>query len=206
VSAAVETIEALVERAPAGGWEVRSPRVGVFRGAPRPGSRRTAGDAIGRLTCLAREEEIVLPAGVEGTVASVAARDRAQPVEYGQVLLTLSPFAAGEDTGHPAGLVLPHGSVAPAQGDSIPEGCFAVTCPIDGIFYRSPSPGAPAFVQPGDTVETGRTLGLVEAMKSFNAVVYGAPGLPPRATVVQARAADRSEVRLGSILFVLHPA
>jgi acetyl-CoA carboxylase biotin carboxyl carrier protein len=205
VSGAVETIEALVERAASGGWDVRAPRVGVFRGAPRAGARRTAGDAVGRLTCLAREEEIVLPAGVEGTVAAVAARDRTQPVEYGQLLFTLAPFAAGESPGHPGGLALPHDSVAP-QGEPIPEGCFAVTCPIDGIFYRSPSPGSPPFVQPGDSVETGRTLALVEAMKSFNAVVYGAAGLPPRATVVQARAADGSEVRLGTVLFVLQPA
>jgi len=205
VSAAEETIEALVQADASAGWLVLSPQVGIFRGAPRPGARRTAGDAVGRLTRLNRARDIVLPAGVEGVVASVATRDRAHPVEYGQVLFTLTPFPAGE-TDHPAGLVLPHDSLVPSEGEPIPAGCFAVTCPIDGVFYRGPSPGAPPFVQPGDLVETGRTLALVEAMKSFNAVVYGAAGLPARATLVQTRAGDGAEVKLGAALFILRPA
>jgi len=55
----------------------------------------------------------------------------------------------------------------------------------------------------GDQLETGRTLGLIEAMKSFNAVTYGGPGLPARAVIVEARAADAAEVRQGDVLFVI---
>ncbi|MGH9869098.1 MAG: acetyl-CoA carboxylase biotin carboxyl carrier protein [Candidatus Polarisedimenticolia bacterium] len=206
MSGAVETIEALVERGGDGGWVVKAPRVGVMRGTPRRGARRTAGDPVGRLFVLDRIEDVVLPAGVEGIVDRVEAARRAEAVEYGQTLFVLAPFPSGEAAGHPPGLVLPSGSLAPAGGDAIPAGCFVVSSPIDGIFYRSPTPGAPAFVRPGDTVEAGRTLGLVEAMKSFNAVVYGAAGLPPRATLVETRAGDGAEVNQGAVLFVLRPA
>lgn len=46
----------------------------------------------------------------------------------------------------------------------------AVTAPLTGIFYRSPSPQAPPFVQVGSAVREGDVVGLIEAMKLFNEV------------------------------------
>jgi acetyl-CoA carboxylase biotin carboxyl carrier protein len=46
----------------------------------------------------------------------------------------------------------------------------AVRAPLTGIVHLTPSPGAPPFVQPGQTVAAGATLCLIEAMKMFNAV------------------------------------
>jgi oxaloacetate decarboxylase alpha subunit len=43
-----------------------------------------------------------------------------------------------------------------------------VESPMVGVFYRSSSPGAPAFVEVGDVVAVGQTLCLLEAMKLFN--------------------------------------
>jgi acetyl-CoA carboxylase biotin carboxyl carrier protein len=40
----------------------------------------------------------------------------------------------------------------------------AITAPLTGIFYRSPSPQAPAFVQIGSAVAAGDVIGLIEAM------------------------------------------
>ena len=37
-----------------------------------------------------------------------------------------------------------------------------------GVFYRAPNPGAPAFVDVGDTVVPGQVLCILEAMKLFN--------------------------------------
>ena len=45
-----------------------------------------------------------------------------------------------------------------------------ITSPIVGTFYRSPSPTAAAFVQPGDFVKPGQTLCIVEAMKLMNEI------------------------------------
>jgi len=45
-----------------------------------------------------------------------------------------------------------------------------ITAPLTGIFYRSGSPQAPAFVQVGSAVSQGDVIGLIEAMKLFNEV------------------------------------
>jgi acetyl-CoA carboxylase biotin carboxyl carrier protein len=45
-----------------------------------------------------------------------------------------------------------------------------VTAPLTGIFYRSPSPQAAAFVQVGSSVAQGDVIGLIEAMKLFNEI------------------------------------
>ncbi|HEY3376283.1 MAG TPA: acetyl-CoA carboxylase [Armatimonadota bacterium] len=47
---------------------------------------------------------------------------------------------------------------------------YVVTSPLIGIFYRSSSPDAAPFVEVGDMVETGQTIGIVEAMKVFNEI------------------------------------
>ena len=209
VSSHGPTLEALVEVLPEGGWRVRSPRVGVYRGCPRVGSRRAAGEPVGRLTVLNRTEDLLLPAGVDGLVTSVAVHDPATPVEYEQDLFALCPPSAPPKPGGRRRGRAPSQSSTPASlpaGRDLPPGCHAVAAPIDGVFYRAPSPGAAHFVSAGDIVETGRTLGLIEAMKSFNAVIYGGPGLPDRAVVVEARAADGSEVRQGAVLIVVRPS
>src|SRR5713226_8250227 len=54
-------------------------------------------------------------------------------------------------------------SAAPAA--PVPEeGLHMVKSPIVGTFYEAPSPGAPPFVRPGDSVEEGQVLCIVEAM------------------------------------------
>ncbi|WP_136064256.1 acetyl-CoA carboxylase biotin carboxyl carrier protein [Modicisalibacter radicis] len=54
---------------------------------------------------------------------------------------------------------------APAQ----PAG-HAVTSPMVGTFYRSPAPGAKAFVEVGQSVKQGETICIVEAMKMMNQI------------------------------------
>jgi biotin carboxyl carrier protein len=50
------------------------------------------------------------------------------------------------------------------------EGVVAITSPMVGTFYRSPSPDSPPFVQAGDTIKTGQVVCIVEAMKLFNEI------------------------------------
>lgn len=38
---------------------------------------------------------------------------------------------------------------------------------IPGVFYRKPSPNENFYVNEGDDVKTGDTIGLVEVMKTF---------------------------------------
>jgi acetyl-CoA carboxylase biotin carboxyl carrier protein len=40
-----------------------------------------------------------------------------------------------------------------------------VRAPLVGVFYRTPSPGEPPFVEVGDWIEPGQQVGIIEAMK-----------------------------------------
>ncbi len=72
----------------------------------------------------------------------------------------------------PAALQSP-GTPAPAMPvtpEASEEVLHTIKSPIVGTFYESPSPGSPAFVKPGDQVEVGQPLCIVEAMKLMNEI------------------------------------
>jgi len=50
------------------------------------------------------------------------------------------------------------------------EGLLAITSPMVGTFYRSPSPDSPPFVEVGDQVAAGKAVCIIEAMKLFNEI------------------------------------
>ena len=60
---------------------------------------------------------------------------------------------------------------APARTDYV-----TVNAPLTGIFYRSPSPQADAFIQVGSQIAEGEVIGLIEAMKLFNEIRATAGG------------------------------
>jgi len=53
---------------------------------------------------------------------------------------------------------------------------LTVTSPIVGIFYRSPSVDADAYVEENDIVSKGQVLCIVEAMKLMNEIESEADG------------------------------
>jgi len=57
-----------------------------------------------------------------------------------------------------------------------PEG-HLVRSPMVGTFYRSGSPGAPAFSDVGKSVKVGETLCIIEAMKLMNEIESDAEGV-----------------------------
>ncbi len=86
----------------------------------------------------------------------------------------------------------------PAEGRT--NGLVRVEAPMVGVFYRAPQPGAPAFVEVGDTVAQGQTLCLLEAMKLFNEVKAELDA------VVQAICVENAQpVEYGQLLFELEP-
>jgi acetyl-CoA carboxylase biotin carboxyl carrier protein len=56
-------------------------------------------------------------------------------------------------------------------------GLVLVRCPLTGVWYEAPSPGASAYVRVGDRVEIGTTIGVIETMKVFNEVTSDAAGV-----------------------------
>jgi biotin carboxyl carrier protein len=67
---------------------------------------------------------------------------------------------------------------APAASlDTSLDGLHLVRCPLTGVWYDAPSPGAPPYVSIGDPVEVGMIVGLIETMKVFNEVTSDAAGV-----------------------------
>ena len=71
-------------------------------------------------------------------------------------------------------------SATPTKAD---ENLVPVVSPMVGVFYRSPSPADAPFVEVGDRVEAGQTIGLVEAMKVFNEITAESGGVVAKINV-----------------------
>ena len=82
-----------------------------------------------------------------------------------------APGARAESASAPEPAVSASGPEAPTRTDYP-----TVNAPLTGIFYRSPSPQAPAFIQVGSQVAEGEVIGLIEAMKLFNEIRATAGG------------------------------
>jgi acetyl-CoA carboxylase biotin carboxyl carrier protein len=63
-----------------------------------------------------------------------------------------------------------------AADDTFAKG-IRVESPSVGLFWRSPSPGAPPFVEVGQTVAAGDTVAIVEVMKLMNHVAAPVDGV-----------------------------
>ncbi len=80
------------------------------------------------------------------------------------------------------------------------EGLIEVTAPMVGTFYRAPSPDAEPFVKPGDVVESGDTLCILEAMKLMNEIEAETDG-----EVVTVAVENGQLVEFGQLLITLRP-
>jgi acetyl-CoA carboxylase biotin carboxyl carrier protein len=88
----------------------------------------------------------------------------------------------------------------PAPAPAAEEGLHKVKSPIVGTFYEAPSPGAPPFVKPGDSVEVGQVLCIVEAMKLLNEIESDVAG-----EIVKKLATNGQPIEYGQELFVIRP-
>jgi acetyl-CoA carboxylase biotin carboxyl carrier protein len=94
-------------------------------------------------------------------------------------------------------------AAAPPAAPAAPapeEGLHTVKSPIVGTFYEAPSPGAPPFVKPGDSVEVGQVLCIVEAMKLLNEIESDFAG-----EIVKKLATNGQPIEYGQELFVIRP-
>jgi acetyl-CoA carboxylase biotin carboxyl carrier protein len=62
------------------------------------------------------------------------------------------------------------GAASATPEPEAPPAGHLVKSPMVGTFYRSPSPGTPAFIEPGAVVKPGDTLCIIEAMKLLNEI------------------------------------
>jgi acetyl-CoA carboxylase biotin carboxyl carrier protein len=99
--------------------------------------------------------------------------------------------ATAQTTGH---AVAPPAAAAPAKDPD--AGLHIVKSPIVGTYYGSPSPGAAAFVSPGDHVDKGQVICIVEAMKLMNEIESDAAG-----EIVKCLVSNGQPIEFGQPLF-----
>jgi acetyl-CoA carboxylase biotin carboxyl carrier protein len=128
-------------------------------------------------------------------------QQHAAPSNLGDLarLLAASPAAAvpvphAVPTAAP---VAPHAAAPAADPDA---GLHILKSPIVGTFYGSPSPGAVPFVAPGDRVEKGQVICIVEAMKLMNEIEADVAG-----EIVKCLVTNGQPIEFGQPLFAIRP-
>jgi len=69
----------------------------------------------------------------------------------------------------------------------------SVRAQMPGTFYRRPDPESDPFVEEGDEVSAGDTIGLIEVMKSFHEVKTDEGGTVSRFLVESEEAVDAGQ-------------
>lgn len=75
-----------------------------------------------------------------------------------------------------------------------------VAAPLTGVYYSSPAPTSPAFVNLGDMIAVGQVVALIEAMKVFNEIQAEVAG-----RVVAMPAHNGDVVQKGQALLKVEP-
>jgi acetyl-CoA carboxylase biotin carboxyl carrier protein len=90
---------------------------------------------------------------------------------------------------------------APADTEP-PPGGSVITAPMVGTYYSAPSPKDPVYVNEGDTINPDDVIGIVEAMKIMNEIVYEGdkPGRIARILVTNSQ-----PVEYGQPLMIVEP-
>ena len=104
----------------------------------------------------------------------------------------------------------PHLTPAPAAPPPAAAGAGAeprpgaglreIKSPMVGTFYKSPEPGAEAYVKPGTRVAPGQTVCIIEAMKIMNEIEAEVGGVIREVCVE-----DAQPVEFGQVLFRVDP-
>jgi len=92
------------------------------------------------------------------------------------------------------------GTAQTAVSDNVSSDWLAVSAPMAGTFYRSPSPEEPVFAEVGDVVAVGDTVALLEVMKLFTELKAEVAGKVARIDV-----ADGSMVEFDQPLVWIEP-
>ena len=127
--------------------------------------------------------------GMRVRLKKAAAMQAAQVVEY---VTGIAPPAAAPASG-PA-------PTAKSAGGEESNRRVVVKSPMVGVFYRSPAPDAPPFIEVGQDVEAGQVICIIEAMTLMNEIKSEAAG-----RVVDILAANGDPVEFGQPLVELEP-
>jgi acetyl-CoA carboxylase biotin carboxyl carrier protein len=103
----------------------------------------------------------------------------------------------------PAAPAAPAAATTPAAAEARPAAPTSlkdIKSPMVGTFYKSPEPGAEAYVKVGTRVTAGQTVCIIEAMKIMNEIEAEVTGVV-REVLVE----DSQPVEFGTVLFRVDP-
>lgn len=137
----------------------------------------------------------------------ITIKSESQPREEKQIIVQAAPApvaaapapVAAAPAPAPAPAATPAAPAAEAASDD--SKYVTVKSPIIGTFYRSPSPDKDPFVSVGDTINTGDTVCIIEAMKLFNEIESEVSG-----KIVKVLVDDSTPVEYDQPLFLVDPA
>lgn len=89
---------------------------------------------------------------------------------------------------------------ASAPAEQIEQNTIIIKSPIVGIFYSSPAPETPPFVEEGDIVSVGETVCIVEAMKLMNEIQT-----ETKCKILKVLVSDNQNIQVNEPLFLVLP-
>lgn len=143
----------------------------------------------------------------ESSLAEIEIREGEEAIRIsrassvGQAAVSVSHVPAASTSTQPNGAAAtrpaPVANGTEAPHTPLPPG-HAITSPMVGTFYRSPTPGAAPFVEVGREVKVGDVLCIIEAMKMLNQIEADKAG------IIKAILKENGQpVEFGEPLFVL---
>jgi biotin carboxyl carrier protein len=151
------------------------------------------GDTVAEISILGVRHQLVLPSSVRYRIVFADNIALGRGIEYQQIVASLVDVVDAKD------------AIAEVTTDDSSELC--VLSPQAGRFYHRPSPDADAFVEAGEEIRAGKTIGLLEVMKTFSPIKWiPAPGNPQTAVVGDYRIADGDDVEDSQPLLNLKPS
>lgn len=121
-----------------------------------------------------------------------------------QVFAAPAPTYAAPPPAAPAPAAAPAAitpAAAPAAAPAADAKYITIKAPMIGTFYRAAGPGKPVFVNVGDTIEKGKPICIIEAMKLFNEIESDVTG-----KIVKVLVDDAKPVEYDQPLFLVDPA
>ncbi len=177
------TMAAIVTKSGSGERIVSAPTTGTIRWQRLVGEVLMPGSRVGFLMQGQVAYDLILPPGESGQVQNIDVPNPWTACTYGQRL---------------GSLVAPNASSGIASAADATKldaaGLFTIVSPTHGTFYRRPAPDSPPYVEEGQTIHRGDTVGLVEVMKCFSPITFDPPEGVESGVVREQVAADGVEV------------
>jgi len=158
-----------------------SPAVGTLVALANSNEIISANDVVAEISILGVRQQLIAPDTVQHRIAFADGLNLSQGVAYLQVIASLATVVEGAEI------------ATEVVSEDLSELC--ILSPQAGRFYHRPTADAETFVNAGETISAGKTIGLLEVMKTFSPVKWNpAPGNPQTAVVGKYRIADGNDV------------